>query len=161
MATPLHVYLNDHRSGAMMGVSLARKLRSRFEGTERGPFFTRLAADIETDLETLDTLMASLQVRPNVVKHATGWVSEKISRVKLNPWFNGSARLTVMMEIEVLSIGVEGKLSLWRSLQAIAPALPDLKEPLLPELVARAEEQRSGLERERLIEANAVLPIGR
>jgi len=159
VATPLHVYLNDHRSGAMMGVSLARKLRSRFDGTERGPFFTRLAADIEEDLDTLDTIMAGLHVRPNVVKHASGWIGEKISRVKLNPWFNGSSRLTVMLEMEVLSIGVEGKLSLWRSLQAIAPTTPDLQEPLLDRLVARAEDQRSGLERERLIESKAILPL--
>jgi hypothetical protein len=143
----------------MMGVALARKLRSRFEGTERGAFFGQLAADVEDDLDTLDTIMASLQVRPNVVKHASGWVGEKISRVKLNPWFNGSSRLTVMLEIEVLSLGVEGKLSLWRSLQVIAPATPGLKPPLLDQLVVRAEEQRDGLERERLIESKAVLPL--
>jgi hypothetical protein len=155
----LHVYLNDHRSGAMMGVALAHKLRSRFEGTERGPFFTQLATDVEDDLETLDTIMASLQVRPNVVKHASGWIGEKISRVKLNPWFNGSSRLTVMLEIELLSLGVQGKLSLWRSLQVIAPVTPGLEEPLLDQLLARAEEHRDGLERERLIESKAVLPL--
>ena len=93
------------------------------------------------------------------MKHASGWIGEKISRVKLNPWFNGSSRLTVMLEMEVLSIGVEGKLSLWRSLQAIAPTTPDLQESLLDRLVARAEDQRSGLERERLIESKAILPL--
>jgi hypothetical protein len=160
VATPLHVYLNDHRSGAMMGVALARKLRSRFDGTERGPFFAQLAADVQADVDTLDTIMASLEVSPNVLKHASGWIGEKFSRVKLNPWFNGSPRLTVMLEIEVLSLGVEGKLGLWRSLQAIAPTTPGLKEPLLDRLVARAEEQRDGLERERLIESKAVLPVG-
>ena len=111
MATPLHIYLNDHRSGAMMGVALARKLRSRFEGTDRGPFFTQLAGDIEADVATLDALMASLQVRHNGVKHAAGWVGEKASRLKLNRWFNGSERLTVLLEIEVLALGVEGKLA--------------------------------------------------
>jgi hypothetical protein len=155
----MHVYLNDHRSGAMVGVALARKLRTRFDGTERGAFFTQLAADIEADMDTLDTIMASLQVRPNVLKHASGWIAEKISRVKLNPWFNGSPRLTVMLEIEALSLGVEGKLSLWRSLQVIAATTPELKEPMLDQLVARAEEQRGGLERERLVESKAVLPV--
>jgi hypothetical protein len=80
----------------MMGTALVRKLRGRFEGIERGPFFSQLAADVEADLETLDTLTARLQIRPNVVKHTAGWVTEKASRLKLNPWFNGSPRLTVL-----------------------------------------------------------------
>jgi hypothetical protein len=159
VATPLHVYLNDHRSGAMMGVALAGKLRSRFEGTDRGPFFTQLAADVEADLGTLDTLMASLHARPNVVKHAGGWVAEKVSRLKLNPWFNGSERLTVMLEIEVLALGVEGKQAMWRSLQAVADTTPELKAVPLDELIARAGAQREGLERERLTEACAALPL--
>jgi hypothetical protein len=155
----LHVYLNDHRSGAVMGVALARKLRSRFEGTDRGPFYTQLTGDVEADLDTLDTLMASLQVPHNVVKHAGGWVGEKVSRLKLNSWWNGSARLTVMLEIEMLALGVEGKLSLWRSLQAVAGSRPELNAAPLDALAARAEQQRSDLERERIREAEAVLVI--
>jgi hypothetical protein len=155
----LHVYLNDHRSGAMTGTALVRKLRSRFEGTDRAPFFSQLAADVEADLETLDTLMARLQIRPNRVKHAAGWVAEKASRLKLNPWFNGSPRFTVLLEIEVLSLGVEGKLAMWRSLQAIAPTTPELKSVPLDQLVTRAEQQRDGLERQRIIESEMVLPL--
>jgi hypothetical protein len=159
VATPLHVYLNDHRSGAMMGVALSRKLRSRFEGTDRGPFFSQLAGDIEADVATLDGLMASLQVRHNAVKHAGGWVGEKVSRLKLNRWFSGSERLAVLLEIEVLALGVEGKLALWRALQGVTDAVPELKPAPLDELVARAEEQRAGLERERRHEADTVLAL--
>jgi hypothetical protein len=159
VATPLHVYLNDHRSGAMMGVDLARKLRSRFEGTDRGPFFTQLAADVEADLGTLDALMASLHVHPNVVKHAGGWVAEKASRLKLKSWFNGCPRLTVMLEIEVLALGVEGKQAMWRALQAVADTTPEFQAVALDELIARAVAQRDGLERERLTEARSVLPL--
>jgi hypothetical protein len=153
------VYLNDHRAGAMMGVDLARKLRSRFEGTDRAPFFTQLTADVEADLGTLDTLMASLHVQRNVVKHAGGWAAEKVSRLKLNRFFNGSERLTVMLEIEVLSLGVEGKQAMWRSLHAVADTTPELTSVPLDDLIARAIAQRAGLERERLIEACAVLPV--
>jgi len=151
------VYLNDHRSGAAMGVALARKLRSRFEGTERGGFFTQVAGDIEADLDSLDVLMASLQVRHNVAKQAGAWIGEKLSRLKLNPWFNGSGRLTVLLEIEMLALGVEGKLSLWRGLLAIADTTPELKAAPLEELATRAEQQRRGLEQERLRETFAVL----
>src|SRR6201995_4912083 len=81
VATPLHVYLNDHRSGAMTGMALSRKLRSRFGGTDRGPFFTQLAGDIEADADTLTAIMAGLQVRRNAIKHAGGWAAEKVSRL--------------------------------------------------------------------------------
>jgi hypothetical protein len=159
VATPLHVYLNDHRSGATMGTALSRKLRSRFEGTDRGPFFTQLAGDIEADADALSALMASLQVRRNALKQASGWAAEKVSRLKLNRWFNGSERLTVLLEIEALALGVEGKLSLWRGLQAVADSRPELKAAPLDEWAARAEEQRAGLEQERLREAEAVLRL--
>jgi hypothetical protein len=159
VVTPLHVYLNDHRSGAMTGVALSRKLRSRFEGTERGPFFSKLAGDIEADLATLDALMASLQVRHNTLKHAGGWMGEKVSRLKLNPWFNGSERLTILLEIELLSLGVEGKLAMWRALQGVTDSRPELKGAPLDELVGRAEEQRAGLERERRRESDVVLAL--
>jgi len=140
-----------------MGVALARKLRSRFEGTERGGFFTQLAGDVKADLDSLDVLMASIQVRQNMAKQAGAWLGERVSRLKLNPWFNGSERLTVLLEIEMLALGVEGKLSMWRSLLAIADSTPELKAAPLDELVTRAEQQRSGLEQERLRETLAVL----
>ena len=153
----LHVYLNDHRAGSMMGVELARTLRSRFEGTPRGPFFAELAADIEADRATLDALMASLQVTGNVLKQAGGWTAEKLSRLKLNRWFTGSPPLTVLLEIEALSLGVEGKLALWRSLKVIEATSPVLAAAPLDELIERAQRQRDGLERERISEATSVL----
>jgi hypothetical protein len=94
-----------------------------------------------------------------VVKHAAGWLTEKASRLKLNPSFNGSPRLTVLLEIDVLSLGVEGKMAMWRSLQAIAPTTPELKAVPLDQLATRAEQQRDGLERQRIIESETVLPL--
>jgi hypothetical protein len=80
-----------------------------------------------------------------------------VARREGQPWFNGSDRLTVLLEIEMLALGVEGKLSMWRSLSAIADSTPELKAAPLDELLTRAEQQRSGLEQERLRETLAVL----
>ncbi len=157
MTTALHVYVNDHRAGSMLGVELARTLASRFADTPRDPFFTTLAADIEADRATLDALAESLGVTRNAVKQAAGWTAEKLSRLKLNRWFTGAPALTVLLEIEALSLGVEGKLALWRSLKAVESTNPLLASAPLDELIERAQRQRDGLERERLAEAAAVL----
>ena len=52
-----------------------------------------------------------------------------------------------MLQYEAMIMGVTGKLQLWLSLQEIEPQVPELDGPELEELVRRAEDQRSRLQR--------------
>ena len=61
---PIDVYLNDHLAGAPFGADLARQLEARSEGTDFPPEMSRLAAEIEADLDTLTDLMKRMGATP-------------------------------------------------------------------------------------------------
>jgi hypothetical protein len=149
----LNVYLEDHWAGAMAGSELAGKLRSKHEGTPQEPFFSELAVAIDADRETLGALMTSLEVPKSRIKEAAGWMVEKLSRLKLNERLTGSPELSTLLEMETLSLGIEGKLALWKSLKTVADRYPPLAAVHLDELIARARQQLDGLERQRLTAA--------
>ena len=159
MATtdPLGVYLNDHLGGATAGCELAAKLAHKHSGTERGPFFAELEREIRADREVLSGLIERLGYEQDQVKRALGWVGEKLSRLKLTDRLTGSPGLGALLEAEALSLGIEGKARLWRSLQHVAAADSRLAGADFGALFQRAERQREGLERHRLEFAAAAL----
>ena len=53
------------------------------------------------------------------------------------------------MELEALTLGVTGKLAMWRALDQLEARTPELSKATLQQLIARAESQLDGLETER------------
>ncbi|MDQ4031807.1 MAG: hypothetical protein M3332_05880 [Actinomycetota bacterium] len=156
-AQGLEIYLIDHLAGAAAGTELASKISSQYAGTRFGPFLAELASDIEQDKATLEELMERLGIQRSVIKQGASWVAEKVSRLKLSETMTGDQDLKRFLEFETLSLGVEGKLSLWRALIEIRDSYPELAPTDLAGLVKRAENQRSILEDHRLQVANAAL----
>ena len=142
---PLDVYLNDHLAGARFGSDLARRLADRMGGTTMNV----LADEIEEDRETLQQLMDRLDVSRNPIKEAATWVAEKVSHVKLSGLTAGHAEFGLFMALETLSLGVEGKRSLWIALAGIVDDYPALREFDLGALGERAAAQRQVVEAER------------
>ena len=150
MPDALDTYLNDHLAGAVFGSDLAQQLRERSEGTPLGETMRSLAPQIEEDRQTLIDLMERSGIRRNPVKQVTTWFAEKASRVKFGGVTASETGLDTFMALEALSLGVEGKLSLWTALKETADLLPPLALTDFDELIERARAQRQALERERL-----------
>ncbi|HEY5316894.1 MAG TPA: hypothetical protein VIJ20_02865 [Solirubrobacteraceae bacterium] len=146
----IDVYLNDHLAGATLGVDLARQIRDRHDGEELGGVMESLVDEIEQDRQTLLDLMERLGVSENPVKQATGWLAEKASRVKFSGVLSGEPDHGAFMAIESLTLGVEGKASMWKALKEVAEHYPSLATTSLDDLIERAEAQKTTLERERL-----------
>ena len=152
----LGVYLNDHLAGSAAGLELAEKLRDQNQGTELGKLMGALHRDIAQDKGTLEELMAHLEVERHQVKEAAGWALEKLSRLRLNPVITGGAELTRLLETEALSLGIEGKLTLWQALKEAADAGdPRLAGNDFDRLIERARGQRRALEPHRIAAALA------
>ena len=151
----LTAYLNDHLAGSAAGVELAEKLRDNNQGTELGRDMVALHHDISQDRDALEELLRHLDLERHPVKEAAGWVLEKLSRLRVNPAMTGSAELTRLMETEALSLGIEGKLSLWVALKEAAAADPRLAGTDYDHLIERARSQRRTLEPHRLAAAVA------
>ena len=145
----MQVYLNDHLAGAMFGSDLARQIESQSEEATLGAAIAEVAMQIEEDQRTLSDLMERLGVSKNPVKQATTWLAEKLSRVKLSGASSGDGDVGLFMALETLSLGVEGKASLWRMLRDVHEVYQELDASELDVLIARAQAQREVLEHER------------
>jgi len=149
----LAVYLNDHLAGSAAGLELAEKLRDNNQGTALGKAMTALHTDIEHDRAALEELMGALEIPRHPVKDAAGRVLERLSRLRLNPALTGDAELTRLLETEALSLGIEGKLSMWAALKEAAAGDPRLAVTDFDRLIERARTQRAALEPHRLAAA--------
>lgn len=153
----LDIYLNDHLGGSMLGSDLADQIRERSEGTPLGDLMARLAPEIEEDRQTLTDLMDQLGTSKNPAKQLSTWLVEKASRVKFGGTTSGEPDLGLFMALETLTLGVEGKLSMWNALKDIADEQPALAAANLDDLIARAQAQHDALEGERASVGRSVL----
>lgn len=143
---PLETYLNDHLAGSAAAVQLIDTLRAGNDGTPLAAHLEGLLAEVEQDRDTLRAVMDGLGVAQSTVKQAGGRVVERLSRLRLSDKVTGSAHVSRLMELDALSLGIEGKAELWLALAAVASALPALDRLDLPGLRQRAAAQRDGLE---------------
>jgi hypothetical protein len=141
----LAIYLNDHLAGATVGVELARRLRSSNAGDPAmADPLGEVCSEIETDRATLEHVMERLGVRRRRVKAAGAWTAEKLGRLKLNGQLTGYSPLSRLVELELLYIGITGKLRLWKALEH---SLGDGRgEFAFAQLAQRAARQRETVE---------------
>lgn len=155
----LGIYLNDHLAGAIVGRELSKRSAKSNQGTEFGPFLVKLSAEIEEDERSLRMIMDRLGVKPNPVKDSGAWLAEKFGRLKLNGSLTGYSELSRVVELEGLTVGITGKLALWRSLKESAATGgqsldgQSLDGIDLDLLLARAEKQLSDVEERRVTAA--------
>ncbi len=154
---PLDVYLNDHLAGSAAAVELVERIKANNEGTSLAAHLEGLAREIEADRDTLGEVMERLGVVRSTPKQVVGKVMETLSRLRLNEKVTGGPEISRLMELETLSLGIEGKVALWRSLNHVADSRPQLAEFDVASLIVQAVGQRSGLEPFRLEAAAGAL----
>lgn len=145
-------YLNDHLAGAAAGIQLAERCRDRDPESELGHVLQALLLEIRHDREVLERAIRVLGGSPNTIKRATALGAERMSSLRMwlpvvRPGSRESARLE---EIEVLSLGIEGKRLMWAALAQLSSGDDRLSGFPFPDLKRRARSQRDRLERFRL-----------
>ena len=156
----LKIYLADHLAAATAGVALSRRTARSNAETEFGDVLWRLAGEIEDDRRTLEGIVAELGFRKSTTKEALAWLGEKAGRLKLNGQIRGYSPLSRVLELEALSVGVAGKLALWKSLLA-TPGIPERLSGFdLDDLSERAGRQRAEIEGYRLRAAREAFAAG-
>jgi hypothetical protein len=153
----LAVYLNDHLAGSTAGLRLAKRCLGRERGTALGRQLDGLVEEIERDREVLQEVMARVGATANPVKQAaaSGAVLLTLIRNRLPVLGSGSGDVSRLEEIELLTLGIEGKRLLWRALGALAKTDRRLKGFGFATLERRAQAQRDRLEPLRLELASA------
>jgi hypothetical protein len=154
----LAVYLNDHLMGSSAGVDGFRRVATRHSDPETRDTLSRLADEVGKDRTELLRLMHRLGIRPLAHSVIRGRLVEKVARLKPNGKVLGRSLLDDLLELEALSLGVEGKLAGWHALNQIAHDNPRIDKSSLERLIARAESQRHQLEE--LRRRNAASTLG-
>ncbi len=157
MSDSLATYLNDHLAGSEGALELLENLGSHAASDSFRAELDRLYGDIEDDQGTLRKLLARLGVRESPLKRALGWLAEKATRLKLGAPRKDAEGLALLESLEVLALGIHGKLGLWRALAVVQPREPLLAELDLDALAWRASDQHERVDRLRLVAAATVL----
>ena len=144
----LGVYINDHLTGSTGGLALAKRAAANATDSERTGMWEQLAREITEERVILTRVRDRIGASPNRAKYLVAWAGEKAGRLKLNGYLLKKSDLGQMLELEMLLLGVTGKLSLWRALIRLDD--PRLKEFDFEGLAAQAEAQRSRLEQFRI-----------
>jgi hypothetical protein len=144
----LGIYLNDHLAGSTSALELLKRAIKEHEGTDLGRYLAGLREEILADRRTLEQIMNELGVSQDPVKRAGAWAGEKLGRLKPNGQVRGRSPLTPLIELEFLSMGIEGKRLLWKALDHVAA--DRVGHDRLSHLLSRAKEQRKSLEPWRL-----------
>ena len=154
----LAIYLNDHFAGSVAGVALARRCLNNNEHSELGAVLRALVAEIADDQATLSRLMTELSIPRSKAKIAAAWTAERVGRLKLNGRVTGYSALSRLVELEGLSVGIEGKRLLWLVLAKVRATDQRMAERDFEALAERARTQREKLEPYR--QAAAVEALG-
>ena len=148
----LTVYLDDHLAGSSGAVRLVERLRDRDPSGELGKLLDGLLAEIEEDRATLQEILGLLEATPSTIKRAGAVGAELLTslRHRLPVLGAGSSKVALLEDLEVLSLGIEGKRLLWAALGAASSADARLRGFDFEDLQARARSQRERLEPFRL-----------
>lgn len=158
MSDPLAIYLNDHLAASVGGIGLARRARdahAEHDDPGTAELLAEVTAEIEADGEQLERIMRLVGARQDRVKQLVAAAAERAGRLKANGRLIRRSRLASLIELEGLTIAVQGKRCGWRALQQLDD--PRLVAIDLEQLVARAEDQYRRLEERRLAVAARVL----
>ena len=120
------------------------------DDTSLKAFLTDLKNEIEGEQQVLRIIMQANGIEEGALKKATAWLGEKVTSPKFGGAGDDRHGLAVMQGLEMLCLGITGKLLQWRAFQAaIAPLVQALGFDL-DELQQKAERQRGTAEEFRL-----------
>jgi hypothetical protein len=152
----LATYLNDHLAGSVVAIGLMERLESTYEGTEIQAIVKGVRTEVEKDRAVLEGLIDRID-SVSAPRKAAGWIAERAAEIKFGVDDSKNGTLRLLESTEIISLGIEGKRSLWRALAIAADLSPALGGINYTELIGRAEAQREQIETVRLGAARAAL----
>ena len=150
----LATYLTDHMAGSVTAYDLARRGAEANQGPV-AQFFAELSREIEMDRRTLASVAGEFGIEGSLLKEAAATAAERLSRFKIDQRVTGSPQLSLLLELELLYLGIEGKHTLWRTLRVLDD--PRLEKFDFDQLAGRAEKQLAAVEEQRLAVAAGAL----
>lgn len=153
----LGLYLNDQLALGLVWREIARRSRKSNEGSELGAAVGRVADAIAEDVATFEQIMERLGIPRSPLKPRLAVVAERVGRLKLNGRLFEYSPLSRFEELDVLRMGIDGKVVLWANLRDLADLRSRLPDIDFDHLIERAERQRAEIEPFRVEAGRAAL----
>ncbi|MEW2155784.1 hypothetical protein AB0950_10895 [Streptomyces sp. NPDC007189] len=153
----LGIYLNDHLAGATVGTERAAHLVRTARGSALGRALGPVAAEIAQDRAALIGIMRDLGVPLRGYKVCAGWAGEKAGRLKPNGRLVRRSPLGVVLDLEALRLGIEGKAAGWQTLRRLSATDDRLDPARLDTLLERARRQQDTVEEWRVRQVEEAL----
>ena len=153
----LETYLNDHLAGAVAVLELIDHSIEQHADAPQAALLGEIRADIEADRRQLEMIIDRVGGSQSAPRKAVGWISDRVVRLKLRMDDPSNGALRLFETIEIVALGIEGKRSLWRTLDSLRADLSEIADVDFEGLIARATQQRDALEPGRLRAARDAL----
>jgi hypothetical protein len=151
MSEFMATYLQDHLTGAKFAINLLQDLTKQRAVPAAAEIANRLLPEIEADKVILERMIKAIGGDPSLIKEATAWITQNAFRAKVNMM----EPFGIFEAIEMLCLGVMGKLALWSALESSSQS--DIPWVDLKYLQDRARAQHAVWEEARLSLAAIVL----
>jgi hypothetical protein len=138
------LYLRDHLSGADAALRIVRRLAAPDGDTPDRHLFRHLLRELEADHATVRSLLAQMGASSRSAKRAAGTASGLVLSLTAG---GAPGDLSLVRTLEGLSIGIQGKRCMWRTLQDLSTAMADRQT--FAELESRAVRQWESVEERR------------
>ena len=119
----LEAYLTDHMADSVSAGDLAKRGAKNNDGPMQA-FFAGLGRRSDIDRRTLDAIGSKVGVQPHPLKQAGAVAAERLSRFKIDHRMTNDPQLSLLLELELLYLGIQGKQVLWRTLQGRSQKRP-------------------------------------
>jgi hypothetical protein len=139
----LAIHLNDHLAGAMAALGLCDRLRLKIHDPGVVRVLAELRRSVEQDRARVRSLMRRFGIAESKIRKLVAVLAQKLASLKLRLSSSRRGDLQLLHEIDVVCHGIQGRKSLWTTLEA-----------------ARADEQLAILRDLRIEVARRALHIG-
>ena len=143
--TLVRTYVNDHITGASAVAARVRRMSTNPDAGADAPALAELARELDQERQVHEATARALGLRLSRWKHLGAAVAERVARLKPDGPAWRRSPLSLVLELEVLRSGLEGKRLGWMTLREHAGAL-GLDADRLDALVARSRSQAETVE---------------
>ena len=153
MSKPLVTYLHDHLAGSKFAIQLLEMIKDEHADEPLGRFSAELLAEIGEDRAVLQDIADRVGKGSVDLKEMVGWLAEKASELRMRR--SSSGWFGTFEALEILELGIQGRIALLRVLKLLSDTDPRLSGVDYDALAERARNEQERVEVFRLEAARA------
>lgn len=138
----LGIYLNDQLAMGIAWRELAYRAARNNHGTTAELDLKVVAQAISDDVAEFQEIMRRLSIKESRLKKFLAIAAERLGRLKLNGRLIHYSPLSRFFELEALTMGIEAKKQLWKTLGELASLHERFPDIEFDRLSRRADSQR-------------------